>query len=317
MTSELSRTVDELITEYVFSAPLTEVWVLVEGESDVAFLWEYRTERNCIIIDMQGKSEIIDALSAQVMRGQRGIVGIVDADYWLILQPQKLKMDSILCDEDFPDLEVILMSSRALKKSLRHDIRAMPNCTVAIARIEDFADRLATQAFLFGMEFGYFRLLNDCEKYGINFNSFWETHQLDEFIDKQKLAIELEWFARRLVAHHKARWPKKPDRWIPYEVLQDGVNELKELYPMPNTKLCRGKDVVAVAEFIGPSLFESEFANELSPQQMSQFSFDYLSTELRKCYEYIYFVETSLFKRIRKWESQSGDFRIIRDVASA
>ena len=61
MLTELALTADEVVTEFVFSVPLSEAWVLVEGESDLAFLWEYMTDRNCVLIDMQGKSEIINA----------------------------------------------------------------------------------------------------------------------------------------------------------------------------------------------------------------------------------------------------------------
>ena len=72
-----------------------------------------------------------------------------------------------------------------------------------------------------------------------------------------------------------------------------------------------------LAEFIGPHLLESEFANDLSKEQLCQIDFNFLSTEIRKCYEYIYFLETSLYRRIRAWECQSGEFRIIRNIATA
>ena len=293
-----------------------KAWVLVEGESDLAFLWEYMTDRNCVLIDMQGKSEIIDALSAQVISGQHGVVGIVDADLWLITQSPDLEIENLLCDLDYPDVEVLLMSSRALRKSLRHDIRRIPRVTIPVVRIENFADQLAAQAFRLGMEFGYFRLLNDTENSGISFDLFWKSHQLDEFIDKQELTVDRDWFARRLADHHKSRWKRKPERWISFDALLDGVCELEKIYPLPDKRLCRGKDVIAIAEFIGPIMFESEFTTLLSSKQMSTVGFEGLSTELRKCFEYIYFVETSLCRRIRTWESQPGDFRIIRDIAS-
>ncbi len=315
MTSELSRTTDELITEYIFSAPLSETWVLVEGESDLAFLWEYMTDRNCILIDMQGKREIIDALSSQIMRGQRGIAGIIDADYGLLLQPQELNMDSLLFDEDCPDLEVILLTSRALKKSLRHDIRRIPKITVPVTRIESVADQLAEEAFRLGMEFGYFRLLNESERYGISFNCFWRAHQLEEFVDPILRTFDGDWFARRLADHHKTRWMNRSDRWIPYDELLKGVDGLKEHFPMPNNKLCRGKDVMDVAKLIGPNLLDAEFAKEMSRDQVSQITFDRLDTDLRKSYEFIYFAETSLYRNIRRWECESGDFRIIREKA--
>lgn len=314
--SELSLTAHEVLTEFEFSEPLSEPWVLVEGESDVAFLWEYTTDENCVLIDTDGKSEIVEVLSSETIRGQSGIVGIVDADLWLITQPPELRLENLLCDLDFPDIEVLLMSSRALRKSLRHDVRRIPKVTVPVVRIENFADQLATQACRLSMEFGYFRLLNDTENSGINFDLFWKHHQLDEFIDKQELTVDRDWFARRLADHHRSRWKRKPERWIPFDELLHGVFELEKVYPLPDKRLCRGKDAIAIGELIGPSLFESEFRTVLSSQQMRRIGFEDLSTELRKSFEYIHFVGTSLYSRIRAWESESEGFRILLDNSS-
>lgn len=312
--SELSSTADEIVTEFLFSAPISKTWVLVEGESDVAFLWEYRTEDECVLIDMQGKSQITEALSSHVIRGQPGIVGIVDADYWIINQSPNLSIDNVLCDAEHPDMEVLLFSSPALRKSLRHDIRRLPDVTVPVVQIESFADLLATKAFCLGMEIGYFRLLNEFENYGISFSCFWQAHRLEEFVVGPDRTFDFDWFARRLADHHKTKWTEKPDRWIPYDELLDGVDELKERYPMPDKRLCRGKDVIAAAELIGPNLLESEFSSQLSTEQLSLIDFDDLSTELRKCYEYIYFMETSLHERIIVWQDANPGFRIIRDL---
>lgn len=316
--SEEVRTADEIITEYSFSAPLSEAWVLVEGESDVAFLWEFKTDRNCTLIDTQGKPAIEKVLTSPETKGRPDIVGIVDADYWLISQQNKhrLNTQNLLCDLECPDLEILLMSSRALKKSLRHDVRRIPNVTIPVAKIERFADLLATKALGLGMEIGYFRLCNENKNYRISFNRFWKAHQLDEFIDPKYHTFDRDWFARRLANHHNVRWERKPERQIPYDELLAGVAELENKYPMPNIKLCRGKDVVALAKIIGPSLLCSEFANDLTPDQMNSVPFENLSTDLRKSYEFTYFVNTSLYKRIRQWEAaRSPDnkrYRIIR-----
>ena len=249
------------------------------------------------------------------MSGQRGIVGIVDGDYWLILRPQKLKLDNILYDVECPDLEVILLTSDALKKSLRHDIRRIPKVTVPVLRIENFRRPQIGNRGL-STRYGNWllrRLLNESELMVSASIAFGERISSMSLLIQKSVPLMADWFARRLANHHKTRWIDKPDRWIPYELLLEGVYGLfRDQYPMPNIKLCRGKDVVDLAKLIGPNLLEVEFAKELSRDQLSQITFDRLDTDLRKSYELrIYFAETSLYRKIRRWECESGDFRVI------
>ena len=51
--------------------------------------------------------------------------------------------------------------------------------------IRRLADLLKTEAERLATEFGYFRLLNDCNHYDIDFKEFWNgrRYNFDEFVD--------------------------------------------------------------------------------------------------------------------------------------
>ena len=150
------------------------------------------------------------------------------------------------------------------------------------------------------MEFGYFRLLNHLNDYGLRCNAI----RFEEVIDIDTLKLDCEWIAKRL----------SEDATISSEELLNEVLDMRTDYPPGNVQLCRGKDVISIMMYILPSLFESEFEDDLSQVAVAAFRPKALSKDLRMAYEYGYFRETSLFKCIRKWESDNRPFRIIKQL---
>lgn len=302
------------IVEFIMTRNMdnAKAFVLVEGTTDRA-LWGKFAAEDCHLRPAQGKDTIVDVLSSTFLKGKgmNGIAGIVDADYWLLTDADELGTDNLLYDDCCPDAESILLDSGALKKVLRHSINADD-----MEQIHQFADTLITEAQRLAMEFGYFRLLNECEQYGISFNCFWKAHNIVDFIDNECQAFDRTWFARKLADHHKTRWIDKSDRWIPFDVLLEGVGELEERYPTPDIRLCRGKDVVAIMAHILPALFKTEFGKELSEINHSPIHKRELAKDLRMAYEFGYFMETSLFACIRRWEGENEPYRIIRDFSA-
>ena len=286
---------NEMVNEYRLARGSLKgkSFVMVEGTTDRAMLREYMAAKDCYLVYADGKANIVDALRTPVLCGLRGIAGIVDSDYWLITQSNELRTENLLYDDCCPDMESILLDSPALRKVLRHSINAED-----IEWLHEFADKLKREAQRLAMEFGYFRLLNHLNDYGLRCNAI----RIEEVIDIDTLQLDCEWIAKRL----------SEDAAISSEELLNEVLALKTDYPPGNVQLCRGKDVVAIMTYILPILFESEFGEDLSRVAIAAFRPKGLSKDLRMAYEYGYFRETSLYSCIRKWESDNRPFRIIK-----
>ena len=289
--------VSEIIMRRFWSAGKKhETFVMVEGPTDKV-LWEEFKNKKCHLHNVpkgKGKDYIINELESDALRGLPGIAGIVDADYWLI-QPKKLQIANLLYDGCCPDAELILLNSPALKKALRN----IPyfHKKYETEQIHEFAEKLKEEALRLAAELGYFRLLNHIEDYGLNF----KTYRLKDFIDRYTLELDQDLFARRLAEN---------EREISRETLLEGIEELREKYPQEeyNIQLCRGKDVLDIMVYILPILFKAKFGDDL-PQSILNME---LTAYLRMSYDRESFEKTSLFSRIREWESDNPPYRIIR-----
>lgn len=281
----------ELISECILRRHTGQPFVMVEGKTDRALWLEYAA---CDPIPTQGKEPILKALDSFILREAPGIAGIIDADYWLLSEADALATPNLLFDDCCPDMEMILLGSPALKKVLRHELH-----TLKSADAHAFAESLTQNSQRLAAEIGYFRWLNETERYGLNFKVLC----LPEFVDSETLTLDREWLARRLAG----------GKDVSSETLLMAVAALRETQPPGAIQLCRGKDMLAIMAYIAPRVYQQHFDDALPESARELFDEARLAKELRKAYEYIYFVDTSLYQRIRDWQCANHPYRIIRD----
>lgn len=277
-----------------------ESFVIVEGKTDRALWTEYRDDENCFVFPVEdsenrnNKAIVVKALLDSQQADISGIAGIVDGDYWLITQANELNTENLLFDMCWPDLESILLNSRALRKVLRHSVD-----TDDIERLHVFADKLRAESQRIAAEFGYFRVLSLLKGYKLQCNRI----RLKQVICLTALELDSKWIARRLAEDLSG---------ITGEQLLREVSELRNQYTSENTKLCRGKDVIDTMVHILPTLFEAEFDETLSNQARASFHAKGLARYLRMSYEFGYFKATSLHSCIRNWESANTPYKILK-----
>ncbi|MCY4019236.1 MAG: DUF4435 domain-containing protein [Chloroflexi bacterium] len=270
-----------------------ETFVMVEGKTDQVLWEEFRSREDCTLYPAKGNDKIIAALEVAKKRDMRGISGIVDGDYWLITDADELGTDNLLYDDCCPDMESILLESPALRKVLRHSINADD-----MQQLHEFADKLKCEAQRLAAEFGYFRLLNHLNDYGLRCNSI----PFHEIIDRDTLELDRDLVASRLAGDQPG---------LTSEEMLRQVDELRKQYPPGDAQLCRGKDVIGIMAFILPILFKSEFGDDLSALTTASVQDKGLSKDLRLAYEFGYFKGTSLFNCIQKWECENQPFKIL------
>ena len=270
-----------------------ETFVMVEGKTDEVLWEEFRSREDCTLYPAQGKEKIVAALGIIKKRGLGGVAGIIDLDYTLISQTFHRDMPNLLYDDCCPDMEMILLQSPALKKVLRHEL---PDEDIDAAH--DFADRLNRESQRLAAEIGYFRWLNEVEKYGLNFKAL----KVADYVDIDTQQLNRDWFARRLVENRTD---------ISSEELLREVGKLREQQPS-EIQLCRGKDAIAIMAHIAPRLHQCHFGERLPDSAREIFQEKRLAKELRKAYEYIYFKDTSLFGCIQNWEKTNCPYKILK-----
>ena len=271
-----------------------ETFVMVEGKTDQVLWEEYRSQQDSTLFPTKGKDRLVAALKICGKRGYRGIAGIVDGDYWLITGSDELGTENLLYDDCCPDMESVLLDSPALKKVLRHSID-----TDDFDELHAFADKLKKEAQRLAMEFGYFRLLNHLNDYGLRCNAI----RFEEVLDNGTLELDLELVASKLAGD-------KPG--LTHEDLLRQVDDLKKTYLPDNVQLCRGKDVLEIMATIMPTLFYSEFGEDLSQVSIAAFRPQGLPKDLRLAYEFGYFMQTSLYRCIKNWECANSSYKILK-----
>lgn len=293
---------------------LGEMFVMVEGSTDEVLWKKFTSKEDCELFVADGKYNITEALD--IINGEEldGVAGIVDADYELITESEKLRQDNLLYDECYPDAELMILDSAALTEVLKTKFHIDDD-----PDIQKLADLLKSEAERLAMEFGYFRLLNECKCYGINFKCFWDSrsYDFDEFVDAEdidSIQFRRDCFAIRLAKFHNAGRKRGQDQWIEHGELLAGVAELKknDKYKTPNIQLCQGHETVAIIAYLLPIMFKSVFGDDMTSHFKEFRDRLKLEKKLRNKYKEEYFITTTLCDAIKNWECCNNPYKILK-----
>lgn len=270
--------------------------VLVEGQTDQALWSEYKADR-CSLIPAGNKEKAVRALEiSNTKTSLHGVAAVIDPDYWLIDQPELLKMDNLLHD-DSPDMEIMLLNTPALEKVMRHTF-----VYVETDQIHQFANSLRTEALRLAAEFGYYRLL-DFRHREYNLMLRRVADNFVEYIDEQTLQYRSKDVAETLLAETSA--PSVPELLTQVEALKV-QNSLRMV-------LCRGKDAISLVAIILPLQFKRVFNRDMSQKSLNQTTGNELTRSLRMAFEVAHFAVTKIYERICKWERDNPKFKILAE----
>ncbi len=263
----------------------SHTYVLVEGSDDYRVWAKFKAEK-CLLVISNGKDTLVAKLRFFNTRYPhwRNIAAIVDPDFWLLEDANELRTENMLYD-DVPSLELTLVMSPALKTVL---LNTLPVGVAASyeKQLRDTALRLAT-------EYGYYRLLDYRHRhYNLSFNQV----SFDVVIRSETLELDEGRIAESLVTYSV----------LSASQLLDHISELRR-QAEPDIRLCRGHDVLDIMACL------IALDSDLSGKAKVQTKTGELSRALRLAYEFVYFIKTALYRRIRDWELTHHPFKILSE----
>ncbi len=269
--------------------------LLVEGQTDEALWTEYIDDR-CRLIPTGNKEKAIKALDiTNTMTTMKGVSAIVDPDYWLVEQSNLLNVDNLLFD-DSPDMELMLLTTPALEKVIRHTF-----VSEKTDKIHQLADSLRAEALRLACEFGYFRLL-DFRHREYNLMLRRVADNFDRYVNEGTPRFNVDDVVETLLGESHA---------VTAPELVSQVETLKTEISL-DAMLCRGKDAISLLAFLLPRHFKAVFERDISQKARNQTTGNELFRALRMAFEFAHFAVTKLYARIRAWEAANLPFYIIR-----
>lgn len=249
-----SSTPEELATEIILLRnhyPHHAI-VILEGPTDRALFAEF-VANTCELIPTGGKDKAIRALAIVERRNVRGILAILDADFWL-LEQEDLPVSQNLVFTDVTDMEVMLFMSPALEKVLRHTVSNIDSRLIG-----DFGERLRAKTLDIGLVTGYLRWVDYRNR---DYNLSIKKLTYDEIIDFENFTLDEEIVVRQVTSSTQF----KP-RLV--EAILNEISMLKTRHPSPS-HICRGHDLLAITATILPLLTIKELRITMSEKQIIQ-----------------------------------------------
>ncbi len=257
--------------------------LIVEGTTDVRVYENLINRTKCRLLPANNKDVAIAAINKLENDNFRGVLTIVDTDFWKLDNIRPKSLNILLTDTH--DLETMILFSEALDKVLS-EFGSKPNIASLGRSIRDI---LLAGA----LPIGLLRWLSSPTKDnlflkfdGIKFNNFIDIKSLsvniDNFIKEIKnnsrgSTLNVSAIKLKIIALIKARY----DPW----------------------QVCNGHDMVQLLAIGLTNIFGNHRATNITSEGVEGI--------LRVSYEYSYFSSTQLHNAIKDWENANQPFKVL------
>lgn len=256
-----------------------QAFIVVEGATDSRFYKKFIDKDKCSIIPAHNKSNVIGVI--ELLQDQSGIIGIVDSDYDNIENQNKDFYN--LFKTDMHDIETMIINSPALEDFLCEYVDENKlDIFLKNKQKEDLRQILIENTLFIGYT-KWASLKNDlCLKFkGLEYKKFF-TNTLS-FLKTR--------FLKELI--------NNSDNYNGDIIkITQNVDELKDNSYDP-WQICSGHDMSNVLLIGLHRIFGLYTAKSLDNKGK-------LEGSLRMCYESNYFMETSLYKKMKEWEKNNS-----------
>lgn len=257
--------------------------LLVEGRTDKRIFADIVDEDYCDIVYAVYKDKLLSALSILEEAGEKGVLGVVDADYWHVNQISPEKYSNNLLTTDSHDMDTMILASQALEKMLSEYATDI--------KLQSLGKPIRDILLESGMVIGYLRWAS--RKYNLNID--FKFLNFYKFVDIRDLSIN----ANKL---YKELRTKSSNRDMNDAVVKKYVNDLVKLNA-DMWNICQGHDLVEILTIGLKEIFGNHAKVHLDS--------DIVSKNLRLAYNLSHFIDTKLYASIKGWEESNSEFRIL------
>jgi hypothetical protein len=263
-------------------------YLLVEGDTDSRFFSSFADE-NCKMLPAYGKDNVIQAIAELEKWKVKGIIGIVDADYWIL---EGITSGPNLLATDTHDIETMILVSPALEKVLKEFLPGEK-----LEHIRKLGDEVRKALVKLGLPVGCLR---------------WVSHREKLHLDFDRLPFE-QFFNLELLEVDRVKMIKCIDSSRDKTLLRHCSAEIDRL--MESVKVpwyvCQGHDLVDILEIVLPDILKRLVGPEVAENARRKVRADSLARELRIAYEPRYFVKTRLYRSMREWEAANKPYTVL------
>lgn len=260
-------------------------FLIVEGDTDARVYKRFVAETDCKVIPAHNKDNAVNVLEMLENESFKGLLVIVDADFWHL---EGIKTNSVnLFLTDTHDLETMIISASEVQEKILSECGS----TNKIKQLHHPVIDLILEATL---PIGLFRWIasSSLDNLPLKFRDL----PFENFVEKTKLKVNIN----KLLEEVKAN---SGDPEIDEKSIKNKIKSLKKENHDP-WQVCSGHDMVHILA-IG---LRSVFGN----RKMRTLSADLLERMLRVAYEYSQFQLTQLYQSIENWEKTNPTYTVLK-----
>lgn len=260
-------------------------FLVVEGATDRLFMEAFTCEASCQVIVADGKTNVRQVLHILDDSGFDGVIGLIDADFDRITGGYTVSQNIVMYDRH--DLETMLFSSTAFDRVLLE--------FGSPAKISQYSSDVRGKIVSRSLAIGCFRLHSAQARLGLRFNGL----DYSRWIDRPSF----NWTVAKLVSAVKNLSQRHDLNSV---TLETSIRRLMNC-GYDSYEICQGWDLLAVLS-IG-------LRGVLGTCSASEVSVSVLGRSLRLAYSEQEFATSRVMKSCRRWETDSGGYRILRESA--
>ncbi len=257
--------------------------LIVEGTTDVRVYENFINKAHCRILHANNKDVAIAAINKLEIDNFRGVLTIVDTDFWKLdgIHPNSLNI--LLTDTH--DLETMIFFSEALDKVIL-EFGSNPKIGSLGRSIRDILLEAA-------LPIGLLRWLSSPTKDNLRLK--FKGIQYNNFIDTKKLYLDIDNLIKEVITNsHVSTLDESAIRLKIITLIKAGYDPWQ---------VCSGHDMV--------QLFAIGLTNIFGNHRAKNITLGAVDGILRVSYEYSYFSSTQLHDAIKDWEYLNPPFKVL------
>lgn len=259
--------------------------LIVEGDIDMRFYKRFVNATNCKITPSNGKDNAIKALAILERSNFKGVLTIVDADFWRLDRVQPNSLHLLLTDTH--DLESMILCSGALEIILS-EFGSAP-------KIKNFGKPIREALLESGLPIGLFRWLSSPSHDNLNLK--FKGLLFEKFVDKQTLSIDVDSLIKEVKNNSQ-------NSSLDENATKTKIITLKKAGHEP-WQVCSGHDLVQILSIGLKNIFGNKRAQGITKEIVDGI--------VRTTYDYSFFCSTQLYSSIKDWEKANTPFKVLHD----